>query len=544
MISVSHTWTQQGNYNIRAKAKDDPNGDGDLSDGEESQWSESLPISMPKSKYFVFSSWFRILNILIDKILFYKNQFEAQTYKTQNNFQIASSYTDSGTTATYEEECKIKVEVKICICGGWVDDANQSEIDALHGRIKADFEKRFNDANGAEDGEPPWRVQCALWCDPLDPGCEVNFKVTVSYLKNHSANRTVPGWHVINIHNNSSSPSTVTGQDTNGDGTTDDLPDPDDGTSTNGSWNANAAPGVYAHEIGHLMGLFDKYVESTINIQHPDGSYTTNRSTYPIPGEEGNIMAETSGYPDQDDIDNIIDNSSAICPCKCCPEEEDDTPPDCAIDEPVNETIIDPVNPVTVQGHASDVGLGLVQINFTLEWDGGEYEGSPIIIDPPESYIGFSWGPFVPEDFVDPDDTWIKIIVEAVDGAGNTGSDSIILYIEDEPEDTTPPVTEKIVGEPNEEDGFIIWPYTPLTFIATDDMSGVNHINYEIWWDTDGDMVVDTMIFTEKVYEESFIITTDMFGILSGLIELQYFAVDNAGNVEETHYQEHMVMEY
>jgi len=78
--------------------------------------------------------------------------------------------------------------------------------------------------------------------------------------------------------------------------------------------------------------------------------------------------------------------------------------------------------------------------------------------------------------------------------------------------------------------------------MATDDMSGVNHINYEIWWDTDGDMVIDTMMFSEKVYEDSFLITTDMFGILGGLIQLQWFAVDNADNIEDTHYQEHMVI--
>lgn len=49
-IIESHTWANRGTYAIRVKAKDDPNGDGDLSDGIESVYSDSLPISMPKSK--------------------------------------------------------------------------------------------------------------------------------------------------------------------------------------------------------------------------------------------------------------------------------------------------------------------------------------------------------------------------------------------------------------------------------------------------------------------------------------------------------------
>ena len=42
-------WSGEGPYEIKVKAKDDPNGDGDLSDGLESDWA-TLEISMPKSK--------------------------------------------------------------------------------------------------------------------------------------------------------------------------------------------------------------------------------------------------------------------------------------------------------------------------------------------------------------------------------------------------------------------------------------------------------------------------------------------------------------
>jgi len=49
-VTAPHTWANKGSFPIKVKAKDDPNGDGDLSDGRESVWSDSLPVSMPKSK--------------------------------------------------------------------------------------------------------------------------------------------------------------------------------------------------------------------------------------------------------------------------------------------------------------------------------------------------------------------------------------------------------------------------------------------------------------------------------------------------------------
>jgi hypothetical protein len=43
--STSHTWTQQGTYEIRARAKDDH--------GVQSEWSDPLEVSMPKDKILV-----------------------------------------------------------------------------------------------------------------------------------------------------------------------------------------------------------------------------------------------------------------------------------------------------------------------------------------------------------------------------------------------------------------------------------------------------------------------------------------------------------
>jgi hypothetical protein len=50
MASESHVWHTRGSFAVKVKAKDDPNGDGNLSDGIESVWSNPLPITMPKTK--------------------------------------------------------------------------------------------------------------------------------------------------------------------------------------------------------------------------------------------------------------------------------------------------------------------------------------------------------------------------------------------------------------------------------------------------------------------------------------------------------------
>jgi len=50
IAGFSHKWEAKGTYQLKVKAIDDPNGDGDLSDGLESVWSDPLPISMPRSR--------------------------------------------------------------------------------------------------------------------------------------------------------------------------------------------------------------------------------------------------------------------------------------------------------------------------------------------------------------------------------------------------------------------------------------------------------------------------------------------------------------
>jgi len=58
IASSSHIWSAQGSYQLKVKAKDDPNGDGDPSDGIESLWSDPLAISMPKTHALFQCPWF------------------------------------------------------------------------------------------------------------------------------------------------------------------------------------------------------------------------------------------------------------------------------------------------------------------------------------------------------------------------------------------------------------------------------------------------------------------------------------------------------
>ena len=60
--SANHTWDEEDTYWIKVKAKNDPNCDGDLSDGCESSWSRYLQVIVPKEKsaYILLS----LINIL------------------------------------------------------------------------------------------------------------------------------------------------------------------------------------------------------------------------------------------------------------------------------------------------------------------------------------------------------------------------------------------------------------------------------------------------------------------------------------------------
>jgi len=56
---ASHTWNKRGNYEIKVKSKDEH--------GLESEWSDPLPISMPKDKAFFNSALFEIVQRLMER---------------------------------------------------------------------------------------------------------------------------------------------------------------------------------------------------------------------------------------------------------------------------------------------------------------------------------------------------------------------------------------------------------------------------------------------------------------------------------------------
>ena len=187
VLSIAHSWNRLGDYEIRVKAIDDPNGDGDHSDGDETKWSDPLTISVPKSKqkspvFLPFLSdrlitLFPFLHYLFD---FPNNPSSSLNIQSQNRILGAT-----GTTVIpdLQDECKFKIKISICLVGKWIDKASDDDINDLHGRIKQDFESRWNrdqwdkDGDGKPDGEEPWTVPCELWCEEQDSGCEIHFKI-------------------------------------------------------------------------------------------------------------------------------------------------------------------------------------------------------------------------------------------------------------------------------------------------------------------------------------------------------------------------------
>jgi hypothetical protein len=239
-------------------------------------------------------------------------------------------------------------------------------------------------------------------------------------------------------------------------------------------------------------------------------------------------MVDSDGFIGSDAIILEIDNTY-----------EDNENPYIKIQTPQNNQQVS--NPIYIGGYADDGpdGSGITLIDYNLQWNGGNYDGPDHPIDPPQQYIDFLFGPIDLSNYIQPGDL-ITITVFATDDAGNTGFDTVtVTWVEDE--DNTPPVTKKTIGEPNEDGGYIIWPFTPITFEATDDMSGVQYIYYEVWWDSDEDGIVDMLMAEKTVYDNIVMFSVDMYGILINTIELRWYAVDNADNIEDMHYQQHYV---
>jgi len=212
---------------------------------------------------------------------------------------------------------------------------------------------------------------------------------------------------------------------------------------------------------------------------------------------------------------------------KPCPDTE---PPETTIIDPPDGAEFEEDN-IMVSGLATD-NVGIVEFGYHLEWDSGETNDA-WEVDNLVSYEFTFTLALHPE--------WNEITVYARDAAGNEGSDSVTVYYYPPEEDTTPPVTIEEVGQPSWENGYVVTPGTPIWLNATDDLSGVNYIHYEIWWDSDGDGVIDTKMGENTAYVSSVEFCCADFEIYMEIAEVRFYAVDNAENTEEMKVKQHLV---
>ncbi len=207
----------------------------------------------------------------------------------------------------------------------------------------------------------------------------------------------------------------------------------------------------------------------------------------------------------------------------------DTQPPTTTIIYPPEEAKINESS-IIVNGTATD-NVGVIEFGYYHQWEGGEMSDSWEVDN-------LTFYEFVFTLALHPD--WNKIMVYAKDAAGNEGNDSVTIYYYPSDEDITPPVTTEEVGEPNWENGYIVTPETPIWLNATDDLSGINFIYYEIWSDKDGDDIVETKIGEKTTYASTIEIYFGEYEVL-GLVELHFYAVDNVGNMEEMNIKQHYI---
>ncbi len=545
--SINHKWMGQGNYQIEAQAKDDPNGDGDLSDGQESEWSEPLTVEMPRKRYrFPMIEYHlkKIINIFptFNHLIGF---FDQDT--TNPKFQISNTQVPPTEITLDEQNCKITITIRIQI---WGEGASSSLASSMETAVE-------NKLNTDKNGDP-WYLKCPKEeCEEETPGCLVEFDFIIKYQQPPKSGQGYHIFYVAPVQNNiMSNPNrkrfvsyTYTA-DVNKNDNIVDFPRPNDVTSTyplqgdtkifhfggtNGVLHADDRVGTWAHEFMHCLGLDDKYIELWDDKNGDTVRDADEVTPTPKPGHADDIMANATKWLQQWAINQTMGRINLKCPCKCCPEEEDDTPPETNINSPPNGEPVE--SPCPVIGYADDgpEGSGIVLLDYMLEWDGGEYDGEDYPIDPPLEYVSFELGPLNLDNYVDPGDQ-ISITVFATDDAGNTGSDIVTVTLEED-EDTIPPVTEKTIGEPQWEGGYTVASYTPIWLEATDPepSSGVDYIHYEVWQEG---ILKGSQDYPGDTVEMTF----GMYGVIYGIAELRWYAVDNAENVEDMQYQEHFIL--
>ncbi|MBU1245755.1 MAG: hypothetical protein ABIJ20_03600 [Nanoarchaeota archaeon] len=129
----------------------------------------------------------------------------------------------------------------------------------------------------------------------------------------------------------------------------------------------------------------------------------------------------------------------------------------------------------------------------------------------------------------------------SVDNVGNVED----THLEVDHVDDLPPITNKTFDGPTYGENDYYLTKGTLVILSAEDQSpdgnscpvGVDYIYYEIWWDSDEDGIVDTMVDKQYVYDDhvEFHFQEDC------IHEIRWYAVDLLGNVETMHYQEHKV---
>ncbi|MEA2055060.1 MAG: FG-GAP-like repeat-containing protein, partial [Candidatus Thermoplasmatota archaeon] len=116
--------------------------------------------------------------------------------------------------------------------------------------------------------------------------------------------------------------------------------------------------------------------------------------------------------------------------------------------------------------------------------------------------------------------------------------------------DNIPPVTTKKVGG---EDEYTVTDETPIWLNGTDDGNcsvGINYLHYEIWWDSNGNDVVDELVVNKTILDNGSGDVNPTSGTISamftmdhyGINEIRWFSIDLLGNREAEHYQGHILI--